>query len=103
MCCVFTILLFLGPRVANITWWILSPARWTGEVLGAFKGPILPILGIIFLPWTTLIYVLVAPNGILWWEWLFVALGVFSDIAMHGGGTYFNRDRVPGMSSAESA
>ncbi len=99
MCCVFTILLFLGPRVADITWWLIQPARWSA----AFGSVIWPILGIIFLPWTTLIYVIVSPGGIDLLGWLFIGLGVFSDIAMHGGGTYFNRDRVPGMSSAESA
>ena len=96
MCCVFTLLLFLGPRVADITWWLLEPARWNA----AFGSAIWPILGIIFLPWTTLIYVIVAPGGVDLLGWIFIALGVFSDIAMHGGGGYFNRDRVPGMGSA---
>ena len=96
MCCVLTVLLFLGPRVANITWWLIQPVRWNA----AFGSIIWPILGIIFLPWTTLIYVIVAPGGVDLLGWIFIALGVFADITMHGGGTYFNRDRVPGMSSA---
>lgn len=97
MCCVLTVLLFLGPRVADITWWLLNPARWNA----AFGSIIWPILGIIFLPWTTLIYVAVwnPVAGISLIGWLFVALGVVADIAMHGGGGYFNRDRVPGMST----
>jgi len=105
MCCVFTVLLFLGPRVANVTWWLLAPGQWVGEAAGAFNGILLPILGIIFLPWTTLMYVAVhhPVEGVSLLGWLFVALGVFADISMHGGGAYFNRDSVPGMSSAESA
>ncbi|MFV1858319.1 MAG: hypothetical protein ACC647_03105 [Anaerolineales bacterium] len=98
MCCLFTVLVFLGPRAADITWWLLAPLRWSV----AFGSVIWPILGIIFLPWTTLIYVAVYNPifGISLLGWIFVALGVFADIAMHGGGTYFNRDRVPGLSSA---
>jgi len=101
MCCVFTVLLFLGPRLGNISWWLIQPVRWNL----AFGSVIWPILGIIFLPWTTLMWVAVnnPVSGISFLGWLFVALGVFADISMHGGGTYFNRDRVPGMSSAESA
>ena len=95
MCCVLTVLLFLGPRLANITWWLLQPARWNAT----FGSIIWPILGIIFLPWTTLIYVIVAPGGVDLLGWIFIALGVFADIAMHGGGGYFNRERVPGMST----
>ena len=95
MCCVFAILLFLGPRVANITWWLIQPARWSL----AFGSIIWPILGIIFLPWTTLIYVIVSPGGIDLLGWLFIALGVFADIAAASGSGYFNRDRVPGMST----
>ena len=101
MCCVFTVLIFLGPRVADITWWLIQPGRW--DV--AFGSIIWPILGIIFVPWTTLMFVAVnnPVSGISFLGWLFIALGVFADVSMHGGGAYFNRDSVPGMSSAESA
>jgi hypothetical protein len=95
MCCVLTLLLFAGPRLANIAWWLIQPVRWNA----AFGSVIWPILGIIFLPWTTLIYVIVAPGGVDLLGWIFIALGVFADIAMHGGGGYFNRERVPGMST----
>ena len=78
MCCVFTVLLFLGPRVANITWWLIQPARWSV----AFGSVIWPILGIIFLPWTTLMYVAVnnPVSGVSLLGWIFVALGVFADL-----------------------
>ena len=92
MCCVFTILLFLGPRVANITWWILSPARWTGEALGAFNGPIVPILGIIFLPWTLLFYMIVFPGGVVGIDWLWIVLGAVADVASYAGGGWRRRD-----------
>ena len=99
MCCLFTILLFLGPRVADVTWWLVQPARWNL----AFGSIVWPILGIIFVPWTTLMYVIVIPGGLNLLDWIFLGLSLFADIAMHGGGGYFNRDRVPGMSTAEAA
>ena len=101
MCCVFTVLLFLGPRVGSITWWLIQPVRW--DV--AFGSIIWPILGIIFVPWTTLMYVAVnnPVTGISLLGWLFIALAVFTDVSQLAGSGYFNRDRVPGMSAAETA
>lgn len=94
MCCIFTILIFLGPRVAGIVWWIASPARWVGNTqLSAFNSFIWPVLGLIFVPWTTLMWVVVTPGGVAWWEWLFVVLAVIIDIGAYTGGGYGNRDR----------
>ena len=99
MCCLFTILIFLGPRIAGIIWWIARPAFWVGATGGsAFDTWIWPVLGLVFLPWTTLMYVSVHSNGIVWWEWLFIALAVVIDIGAYGGGGYKNKDRIPGMS-----
>ena len=65
MCCFFTVLVFLGPRFAGIIWWLIQPIRWVGETgASAFSSAIWPILGLIFLPWSTLLYVAVAPGGI---------------------------------------
>lgn len=95
MCCFFTILVFLGPRFAAIVWWLVTPLRWVGDtVVSAFNSIIWPILGIIFLPWTTLMYVIVAPGGLLGFDWLWIALAVVADIASYGGGAFGNRDRI---------
>ena len=58
MCCFFTILVFLGPRIAAPLWWLVQPARWNA----AFSNILWPILGIIFVPWTTIMYVIVVPG-----------------------------------------
>ncbi len=92
MCCLFTILLLLGARAVDIIWWIAQPTRWDL----AFSSWIWPVLGIIFLPWTTMFYVIVSPGGVNGIDWLWVAVGVVIDIMFWGGGTYKNRDRVPG-------
>ena len=89
MCCFFTILLFLGPRFAGIVWWLIQPARWNL----AFDTFIIPILGIIFLPWTLLMYVIVAPGGLTGLEWVFVGLMLVFDIGSYVGGGWGNRSR----------
>ncbi|MBX3059249.1 MAG: hypothetical protein KF770_22500 [Anaerolineae bacterium] len=98
MCCLFTILVFLGPRVGGIFWWIASPARWVG-VVGAFESALWPIIGLVFLPWATLMYVSVAPGGMVGFDWVWVGLAVFIDLIAYGGGGYGNRNQIPGMGS----
>ena len=90
MCCVLTVLVLLGPRLAAIVWWLFWPAKWN---LG-FSSVIWPILGIIFLPWTTLMYVILVPWTGNFWEWLFIILAVLADLASYGGGGWGNRDRL---------
>jgi hypothetical protein len=96
MCCLFTSLFLLGPRVANVVWWILQPGRWDA----AFSTWLWPVLGILFAPWTTMMYVIVAPAGVVGFDWFWVVLGVLADIAFWTGGVWGNRDRIPGSSSA---
>ena len=92
MCCFLTTLLLLGPRAGILVWWLINPVRWQA----VFPSFIWPLLGFIFVPWTTLMYVLVAPGGIVMFDWILLALAVLADIAMWGGGGYGNRDRIPG-------
>ena len=97
MCCFFTSLFLLGPRVANVIWWILQPGRWDA----AFSTWLWPVLGILFAPWTTMMYVIVAPAGVNGFDWFWVVLGVLADIAFWTGGAWGNRGRVSG-STAEA-
>ena len=93
MCCVFTILVVLGPRFGGAIWWLVNPARWNL----AFDGSWLwPILGLIFLPWTTLMFVIVFPAGVVGWDWLWIGLAAVSDILWYTGAAA--RRRVPGYS-----
>jgi len=97
MCCIFTVLLFLGPRGGILIWWLINPLLWQGT----FSSFLWPLLGFIFLPWTTLMYVLVAPlgSGIGGFDWIWLGLAVLADISMWAGGGFGNRDKVPGYSS----
>jgi hypothetical protein len=92
MCCLFTLLVLLGPRVANIVWWVADTARWEST----FDTVLWPILGIIFLPWTTLMFVLVSPEGIVGLDVVFLIIAVFVDFLSHAGGGWGNRKRVTG-------
>ncbi len=89
MCCFFTILVFLGPRFAIVFGWLLDPLRFQL----AFKdhGALLPLLAFVFLPWTLLMYVIVAPGGIDGFDWVWIGLAVAIDVMQWVGGGYGNR------------
>jgi hypothetical protein len=90
--CFFLTLLLLGPRAILLIWWIVNPVMWSV----AFDTFLWPLLGFLLLPWTTLMYVLVAGGGITGGDWLWMALALFADIASYAGGAVGGRGRVPG-------
>ena len=92
MCCFFTTLLFLGPRFVILMWWLFRPALFNAM----FSTWIWPLLGIIFLPWTLLMYLIVGGQGIVGFDWVWLGLAFIADIASYSGGAYGNRDRIPG-------
>lgn len=81
MCCFVVILGLLGPRLAFLWTWIFTP-RVTEAFAGNFWWP---LLGVIFLPWTALAYVLCwsPAEGVTGIGWLVVAIGVLLDIASY--------------------
>ncbi|MDX1417458.1 MAG: hypothetical protein R3293_24855 [Candidatus Promineifilaceae bacterium] len=97
MCCAFLALVLVGPRIFGAFWWIFQPARWQ---LAFNNFPmsglwwIWPILGIIFLPWTTIMFIIVSPGGVVGWDWLWIGLMLVVDIASYTGGA--GRKRLPG-------
>jgi len=95
MCCILSALALLGPRFAIIVWWIADPARWDKS----FDTWIWPVLGFVFLPFTTLMYVVVRPGGVSGFDLVWIGLAVVADVAMYSGSGYGNRDRMPGYGS----
>ncbi len=86
MCCLAVILTLLGPRVAFLVTWLA-----TNRVAVAFHHDfVVPFLGLIFLPWTALLYTLsYAPvGGVSGLGWLFVGLGVLADLGSYASGGY---------------
>jgi hypothetical protein len=87
--------LFAGafPRVALFMFWILRP----GRVDAAFDTWLVPLLGIVFLPFATLMYaVLYTPGiGLTGWEWFWITVAGLFDIAHLAVGAS-QRRAVPG-------
>jgi len=93
MPCCFALFAASAPRLALLFLWIFTPL-----VTRAFVGVLVPILGLIFLPFATLFYVLayIPGVGLTGWGWFWVIVGVILDLATYGGGGYYNRNRIPG-------
>jgi hypothetical protein len=78
--CLFALIAIFSPRFALLLLWL-----FTNYVDRAFAGWILPLLGLLFAPWTTLFYVLVdvAPGPIHVASWILVGLGVVMDLSSY--------------------
>jgi len=77
MGCLFALIAVLSPRLAIVLLWL-----FTNYVDRAFAGWFLPLLGLFFLPWTTLFYILVdvAPGPIHVAGWIVIGIGVVLDL-----------------------
>jgi hypothetical protein len=92
--CLFAMGAAAFPRLALLFVWL-----FTSLVTRAFHGAfLLPLLGIIFLPFTTLMYVLayVPPFGVVGLGWLWIVLGFLLDLGAYSGSAYTNRARLSG-------
>lgn len=90
--CLVAFVAGFAPRLVLILAWIFSP-RWHL----VFDNWVLPLLGIIFLPYTTIMYLLSwSPGiGIVGWDWMWIILGVLLDI-WKWSAIAQNRRQVPG-------
>jgi hypothetical protein len=91
MPCLFALIAVLSPRLALLLLWLFSP--WVDK---AFAGFFLPLLGLIFLPWTTLMYVAISPGGIQDFDIVLLTIGVVVDIVQWVGGAWGNRNQIQG-------
>ncbi|MGI9602258.1 MAG: hypothetical protein ACR2QE_10260 [Acidimicrobiales bacterium] len=77
MGCLIVLFSLIGPRFALGYVWI-----FTTLVDRAYDNTIVPVLGFVFLPWTTLVYALVYDgNNVSSIGWFFVALAAFGDFS----------------------
>jgi len=87
------------PRLVLVLAWLFG-SRWDLVWRGNW---IMPLLGIIFLPYTTIMYLLVwSPAGILGFDWIWLAFGVMLDI-MKWSQIVRNRQGIPGQQKKSSA
>jgi hypothetical protein len=77
VCCLVGALAIIGPRFVLAVWWIFG-----NKVDLAFGSWWVPLLGLIFLPWTTLAYVIAwQPGGVSGnWDVLLIAIGIAVDV-----------------------
>lgn len=74
--CLIAFFIAFAPRVMLILAWIFSD-RWDR----VWDSVLWPVLGIIFAPYTTIMYMLVwSPTGIQGWDWMWIILGVVLDV-----------------------
>jgi hypothetical protein len=78
MGCLFAIFAGIFPRLALFIIWIVRPRF----VDAAFDTWIWPLLGLIFFPFATLLYVIFYTPGVglTGWEWFWVAIAAALDL-----------------------
>ena len=91
MCCLLSALVVIGARGVLFLVWLFQPVRWNA----AFDGfsILVPLLGFLFLPWTTLMYVLVAPSGVDTVDAIGLVLALVLDIGSYAAGGVSGRNR----------
>jgi hypothetical protein len=83
MCCVLALLAFVGPRIVLFLLFL-----FTNYLQRAFDSFLLPLIGFLFLPWTTIAWAIAqnelgGANGI---GLLVIVLGFLADVGVLGGG-----------------
>jgi hypothetical protein len=98
MGCLLVILGAIAPRLLFVMIWIARPEY----VDAVFTTWVFPLLGVIFLPFTTLLWLLLdsPPVGVHGLDWLWIGIAVVLDLG-HYAGTYRQRDEV-GMGGGSS-
>ena len=88
MCCILVVLALVGPRLALFLLWLLSD-----YLSRAYDTFIIPFLGFLFLPWTTIAYAFAMNSlgGLNGLGLVVVILGVLADIGVLGGGARSRR------------
>jgi hypothetical protein len=102
MPCLFALVAGMFPRIGTVIFWLARPTMFSA----AFNGSWLwPILGIIFLPFTTLMYVILwSPGvGLSGWDIVWIVMAVFLDITHASSTAYQHRNQIPGYTAGPGA
>ena len=95
MPCLFALFAVFTPRLAVLFMWLARPTMFSAAFGGSWFWP---LLGFIFLPFTTIMYVILWTPGIglTGFDWLWLILAVFCDVSHYSSSAYYNRNRMPG-------
>jgi hypothetical protein len=88
MPCLFLIVVLAFPRIALVLMWLFST-----YLQRAFHGLLIPLLGFIFLPLTTIVYAWEVNSGmpLAGLNLLWLVIAVIIDLGGLGGGGYRSR------------
>ncbi len=98
--CLLTGILTLAPRLVLLFVWL-----FTDRINATFAGILIPLLGFLFLPFTSLAYILVwnAQSGVSGAAWLLVGGGFLFDIGTYALSRYASRLRIQTTSDEDAA
>ena len=90
MPCLLTIVVLMFPRVILFLMWLFS-----NYLDRAYHGLLIPLLGFIFLPITTIVYAWLVNNGMALdgFNLVVLIIAVILDLGSHGGGARYYRRR----------
>jgi hypothetical protein len=90
MGCLLALVAMLSPRLALFLVWL-----FTERFTIAFDGWLLPIVGFLFLPWTTLAWTVAYQpiGGVTGFGWFVVVLAFVVDLAAYGSSERARRRR----------
>ncbi|HET6791809.1 MAG TPA: hypothetical protein VFI35_09530 [Actinomycetota bacterium] len=96
MGCLFVLLAAFAPRLLFLIIWIARP----GYVDAVFDTFVLPLLGLLFLPFATLMWVLLdaPPAGVEGFDWFWIGFAILMDLS-HYVGAVANRNQFPRRAS----
>jgi hypothetical protein len=99
MGCLISLLLTFVPRLILLIMWLATPL-----VNLAIDNRLVTLLGFIFLPFTTLAYVLAwdAIDGVTTAGWLLVIVGLLLDLGTYAVSGYFTRARRMAAESSKN-
>jgi hypothetical protein len=80
--CFVLLFALISPRVGLVVTWLL-----TGVLGRAYDSWVLPVLGFLLLPWTTLAYAWMYDSGreVHGLEWFLVVLAFLADVSSYAG------------------
>jgi hypothetical protein len=84
MPCLVALLALISPRLALVAVWLLT--NWLDR---AFETWLLPLLGFLLIPWTTLGYAffyVTGSRGVEGFEWLIILVALLADLGSSLGG-----------------
>ncbi len=88
MPCLLVIAMLMFPRLILFLMWLFS-----NVLQRAYQNMLIPLLGFIFLPITTIVYAWLVTNGmpLQGFNILLLVLAVLLDAGSHGSATYYRR------------